>query len=528
MMRSMSRLWVILPMVVIGLSNAVSAADNAVADWRPQKRWRGFNVLTMFIKGGRPDPRLGEVPRCFGYKNPQDFREEEFQMMQDWGMNFVRIPLDYRYWIKDGDWNIIDETAIGFIDRLLALGRRYGIHVQLCFHRAPGYMVGYPADLVGNLWNDEEAQAVCAKHWAYFAHRYKDIPNEELSFNIVNEPHEVTLHRYAEVMKRMIMSIRREDPKRFIVCDGVSEKGIYLPCEELFGIPGVGQSTHLYWPGAFTHGGDMWPMAPDAPQGVFAQPKKTGWYAPFSISNLPPCKVTVSFGGVSRRNVFVVRADGKPIKTFVVDPEGKVNDLNWKNAKFLRRWNCWQGTYLGTESFELPVGADELTMGIESGDWAVVKKMSFASPDGKKTAVLPFLGLHRWTGNFRQRFRKWSTGCDAFSSCDPGSEEWRYPGEPGKELLYRCIIAKWQKAIEAGVFVMIGEFGISPQTEHKATLRWLEDYMKVFEDFNLGWAMWGLFRDHFGILDSGRSDVPLEDFRGHKLDRQMLNIMMAH
>ena len=511
------------------LSGVSVAAECATTDWRPQKRWRGFNVLTMFIKGGRPDPRPGEVPRHFGFKNPQDFREEEFQMMQDWGMDFVRIPLDYRYWIKDGDWNVIDEKAVGFIDRLVALGKRHGIHVQLCFHRAPGYRVGNPSDLIGNLWEDEQSQLVCAKHWAYFARRYRDIPNEELSFNIVNEPHGVTSHRYAEVMKRMIASIRREDPKRFIVCDGVHEKGCgYVPCEELFGIPGVGQSTHLYWPQGFTRGGDLWPMAPDSPQGVFAQPRKKGWYAPFSISNLPPCKVTVSFGDVSRRNVFVVKADGKPIGTFVIDPEGKTDDPNWRNVKFQKQWKCWQGTCLGTANFDVPDGARELTMGIESGDWAVVKKMAFVSKDGRRTANLPFLGLHGWTGNFCQRFMKWSTGCDAFASCDSGGKEWRYPGAPGKELLYRCVLSRWQKAIDAGVFVMIGEFGISPQAEHGAALRWLEDYMSVFEDLDLGWAMWGLFRDRFGILDSGRTDVPLEDFRGHKLDRQMLNIMMAH
>ena len=31
----------------------------------------------------------------------------------------------------------------------------------------------------------------------------------------------------------------------------------------------------------------------------------------------------------------------------------------------------------------------------------------------------------------------------------------------------------------------------------------------------------------FGILDSGRTDVAYEDFRGHKLDRKMLDVLRA-
>lgn len=41
-----------------------------------------------------------------------------------------------------------------------------------------------------------------------------------------------------------------------------------------------------------------------------------------------------------------------------------------------------------------------------------------------------------------------------------------------------------------------------------------------------GWALWN-FRGDFGVLDSGRKDVAYEDFKGHKLDRQMLELLRA-
>lgn len=38
------------------------------------------------------------------------------------------------------------------------------------------------------------------------------------------------------------------------------------------------------------------------------------------------------------------------------------------------------------------------------------------------------------------------------------------------------------------------------------------------------WPMWN-FRGGFGILDSERPDVSYEDFRSHKLDRKMLEVI---
>jgi endoglucanase len=38
--------------------------------------------------------------------------------------------------------------------------------------------------------------------------------------------------------------------------------------------------------------------------------------------------------------------------------------------------------------------------------------------------------------------------------------------------------------------------------------------------------LWNL-RGSFGVLDSGRTDVQYQEFRGHKLDRAMLKVLQA-
>jgi endoglucanase len=52
----------------------------------------------------------------------------------------------------------------------------------------------------------------------------------------------------------------------------------------------------------------------------------------------------------------------------------------------------------------------------------------------------------------------------------------------------------------------------------------MRELMGQWKGAGWGWAMWN-FRGGFGILDSERPDVKYEDFKGHKLDRKMLEVI---
>lgn len=71
------------------------AVAGAKTPWRPKERLCGFNLLGMFCQ-----TKMAEGDkRIFGY-----FPEDRFRWMKGWGFNFARLPLDYRFFIKDGDW----------------------------------------------------------------------------------------------------------------------------------------------------------------------------------------------------------------------------------------------------------------------------------------------------------------------------------------------------------------------------------------------------------------------------------------
>ena len=98
---------------------------------------------------GLPIPTPARLPRWRGFNLPELYRasdrkqlqESDFEWIAGWGFDFVRIPLDYRLWSDPRDWNRVDETRLRDVDRAVEWGRRYDVHVQLNFHRAPGYSV---------------------------------------------------------------------------------------------------------------------------------------------------------------------------------------------------------------------------------------------------------------------------------------------------------------------------------------------------------------------------------------------------
>jgi len=92
--------------------------------------------------------------------------------------------------------------------------------------------------------------------------------------------------------------------------------------------------------------------------------------------------------------------------------------------------------------------------------------------------------------------------------------------------LKKELIAPWQPLVSLGAPVHVGEWGCVPTTPHEVCLAWMKDLLSLWKEANWGWSMWNL-RGGFGIVDSGRKDVNYEILGGHKLDRQMLELLLA-
>ncbi len=168
-------------------------------------RWRGFNLLEKFT-----------------LEREEPYRETDFEWISTWGFDFVRLPMDYRCWLEDvNERTSFDESTLEEIDRAIEYGQRYDIHVSLNFHRIPGFCINRPELEPYDLFSDEDALDVAARHWRRFAERYREIPSEAISFNLFNEPVAPSTKAYERVLDRLVGEIRDVDPDRLIIADGL-------------------------------------------------------------------------------------------------------------------------------------------------------------------------------------------------------------------------------------------------------------------------------------------------------------------
>jgi endoglucanase len=364
--------------------------------------WYGFNLLEYFST----DP---DWMKYFPYKDDGLFLEDDFRWIRDWGFNWVRLPMDYRFWTGP-DLFTIDQKKIEPIDRAIRLGEKYGVHVNLCLHRATGECIldGLDETVTGihvtkektSVYDDPKTLDAFAHQWSYFAQRYKGTSSERLSFNLVNEPlvprtpaEQKELGRtkpeesfnsdimrrhakdYTRVAKAAVDSIREQDPERMVITDGYPGAGAPIP--DLIDT-GILQSCHTYNPVQLTH------------------------------------------------------------------------------------YQC-----------------------------------------------------------------EWARG---FVSSSTPVPTWPLKDAAGKMICDRQTLVKafqsWGEIAQKGVRIHFGEMGCYKHTPPNVVLAWFDDTLDVLRDLRSGWALWN-FRGPFGVLDTERPGTKYEDWRGHKLDRALLNLLQS-
>ena len=229
----------------------------AVAKKNPLPQWKGFNLLDFFS----PNPN----------QSRRQTTEDNLRWMQDWGFDFVRIPMAYPYYLDiDRNQNItpedvykIKEENVDRIDNLVSMAHKYNMHVSLNLHRAPGYCVNAGFYEPYNLWKDQEALDAFCFHWNMWAKRYKNVSSKKISFDLLNEPsmredmNDQHSNRSAvpgDLYRKMAIAaaeaIRKENRKHLIIADGNNVGNTVIP--EITDLD-IAQSCRGYNPGIISH-----------------------------------------------------------------------------------------------------------------------------------------------------------------------------------------------------------------------------------------------------------------------------------
>ncbi len=465
---------------------------------------KGFNLLGKFD---------------VGWSN-NGFSEEEFIIVKDLGFNFVRLPLDYRTYTQPGNWDVFIDEEIAEIDKAVEYGEKYGVHVCINLHRAPGYCVNPATNLPANqnisLWSDATAQKAFINHWDYFATRYKNVPYDLLSFNLVNEPGTMDESTYVTVMKMAIDRIQSINPDRIIFVDGLNYGRDILT--SLTDRQNIIQSIHVYDPFTLTHykaewvsGSDSWPLPvwpmTDINKYLYG-PLKSDYQSPLILEgNFPKdMEVVINIHQVSVLSKLEIKLDNNAIysRNFVctADP-----GEDWTQI-ISTQWG-YQNISNKDYTAVLPQSGTKISFSNTAGDWMTFNKITLRTT----TDTLEIIPANT----------SWAIKQSAYIIGPDGRITYTN-GNPAVAL--GDLTKRIEEAGNENIPVMIQEFGVYNKTPYNVTINYLKDVVTVFNNSNTGYAMWNLIGT-MGIINSERADCPYESYRGKSIDRQMTTIIQS-
>jgi len=342
-----------------------------------------------------------------------------------------------------------------------------------------------------------------------------------LSFNLFNEPHDVSAAAYTKVVAIMATAIRQHDPDRLIIADGLNWGSSPVP--ELKDLR-VAEATRGYAPSSLTHyhanwveGADRWPKPtrwpPPSVSPYLYGSNKRDLQGPLKLQGVFPrgTRLRVHIDVVSISAEFVIKSQGKVVfKKSLVSGRG---EGEWKKAVFNEKYKIYQNVFDKDYSVELSDTAKVVELSIGAGDWLTLSEIGIRPPNAKESVL-------KLSGDF---------------GIKPGTIYLNEAGQPDntnrttreKDAALSAALQPWKQMNRQGVGVMVGEWGAYNETPHDVVLSWMEDCLGNWREAGWGWALWN-FRGAFGILDSYRSDVQYEDFHGHKLDRAMLKLLQKN
>jgi endoglucanase len=186
-----------------------------------------------------------------------------------WGMDHIRLPVDYFTFEDDTQPGVYKEEALIYIDHCLEWCCEFGLNMILDLHAAPGFAfyntspginnpVSIPGATENTLFLDETLQQRFVQIWRMFAQRYVAEGNH-LVFDLMNELVWQSSDPWNRLWLETVAAIRAIDPARTLMIGGNRNNDVNeLANLAIIDDPGVVYTFHIYEPGMFTHQRSPW------------------------------------------------------------------------------------------------------------------------------------------------------------------------------------------------------------------------------------------------------------------------------
>jgi hypothetical protein len=167
---------------------------------------------------------LARLGKAVGASQVEEFRsaiynnfitEADIRKIAETGFNCVRLPLHRDLFDGNRGWELLD--------RLLDQCERHHVYVVLDLHAAPGGQsklgMADPGDGRHLVWDSPENQDRTVAIWKAIAARYRNRP-VVAGYDLLNEPAPPSGQALVSLYRRLITTIRAEDPGHLIFLEG--------------------------------------------------------------------------------------------------------------------------------------------------------------------------------------------------------------------------------------------------------------------------------------------------------------------
>lgn len=183
--------------------------------------------------------------------------EQDIEKIASWGLDHVRIPVDYNIF-ENEDGSYI-EDGFARVSALLALCDKYGLHLMLDLHKTAGFSFDYYGESEHGFFDSEQYQERFYRLWEEFARRFGQY-SDRVAFELLNE---VTDREYITAWNRIVRvcigRIRKIAPDTLILVGSYHNNSartvheLDAPYDDK-----VIYNFHCYEPLKFTHQGAYW------------------------------------------------------------------------------------------------------------------------------------------------------------------------------------------------------------------------------------------------------------------------------
>ncbi len=184
--------------------------------------------------------------------------KKDIEQIAGWGLDHVRLPIDYDVVMNEDDTFIEDGFAL--IDNCIAWCRECGLHIILDVHKAKGYMFDKQAV------PDPDAFFLSSKLQDSFIHLWKELArrygkdSDIAAFELLNEIVNPAMSDiWNKIARRAVEAIRGIAPDTYILIGGVCYNSVAnVPDLDAPYDDKIVYNFHCYAPLMFTHQNAHW------------------------------------------------------------------------------------------------------------------------------------------------------------------------------------------------------------------------------------------------------------------------------